>query len=92
MIEAVIKHPAGRFTRCRTCGTEPRHIRAAGRTSAEPVQFIASGHRHSLHCTCGARTTRHASLAAAEAQWGTDYAQLALPLPTRRVHRRKVAA
>lgn len=90
MIERVVSHPAGRFTRCRQCGAEPRHIRASGRSSKEPVQFIATGARHSLDCACGARTTRHTTLPAAEAEWGTDYAQLALPLRAQR--RRKVAA
>lgn len=89
MIESVITHPAARFTRCRACGSEPRHVRAKGRSSKEPVQFIAAGTRHRLECRCGARTALHASPAAAEAQWGTDYAQLALPL---RRARRKVAA
>lgn len=89
MIERVVTHPAGRFARCRQCGTEPRHVRAHGRTLSEPVQFIAAPVRHSLDCRCGARTTRHDSLAGAEREWGADYAQLTLPLrPTRR---RKVA-
>lgn len=89
MLQRVVSHPTGRFTRCRTCGGEPRHVRHDGRSSKEPVQFVATGHRHSLECRCGARTARHASVAAAEAEWGTDYAQLALPLRTRRS--RKVA-
>jgi hypothetical protein len=89
MLERVITHPAGRFTRCRACGAEPRHVRATGRTSREPVRFLAAGTRHSLSCRCGASTARHDTLAAAEAEWGTDYAQLALPL---RARKRRVAA
>lgn len=90
MIESICNHPAGRFTRCRDCGTEPRHVRAAGRSTNEPVTFAPVGIRHKLECRdCGARTGLHATLTAAEAQWGTDYAQLALPL---RVSRRRRAA
>lgn len=89
MIERIVTHPAGRFARCRQCGTEPRHVSTSGRSSREPCQFIAIGHRHSIECRCGARTTRHDTLAAAESEWGSDYAQLALPLRIRR--RRKVA-
>lgn len=89
MIERVVNHPAGRFARCRNCNSEPRHIRTSGRSSREPVQFIAAGQRHGLECKCGSRTARHESLAAAETEWGSDHAQLALPL---RVRRRKVAA
>lgn len=90
MIEHVIQHPAGRFARCRSCGQEPRHVRAAGRSSKEPVQFIGAGQRHSIECRCGARTARHTILADAETEWGSDYAQLALTLRMRR--RRTVAA
>jgi hypothetical protein len=87
MIERVVSHPVGRFTRCRGCGAEPKHIRTSGRSSREPVQFIAATQRHSLECRCGARTTRHDTLQAAEAEWGTDYAQLSLPLRPRRTRR-----
>jgi len=89
MIERVITHPTGRFARCRQCGTEPRHISSSGRSSKEPVQFIAAGQRHSLECRCGARTAKHHTITAAEAEWGSDFAQLALPL--RAPRRRKVA-
>lgn len=89
MLERVITHPSGRFTRCRACGGEPRHIHATGRTSREPVQFLAAAVRHSLACRCGAATARCATLAAAEAEWGTTYAQLTLPL---RARRRRAAA
>lgn len=89
MIERETPHPAGRFSRCRQCGTEPRHIRTHGRSSKEPVQFIAAAVRHSLECRCGARTIKHNTVTAAEAEWGADYAQLTLPL--RAVRRRKVA-
>lgn len=90
MIERVITHPSGRFARCRNCNSEPRHIRTSGRSSREAVQFIAAGQRHGLECRCGARTTRHDSLPAAETEWGSDHAQLTLPLRIQR--RRKVAA
>lgn len=80
MIERVIAHEPGRFTRCRLCSQEPRHVGAAGRSSKEAVQFIAAGQRHTLECRCGSRTARHETIAAAEREWGTDYAQLALPL------------
>lgn len=89
MIERVITHPAGRFARCRHCNSEPKHIRSSGRSSREPVQFIAAGQRHGLECKCGARTARHDTLTAAEAEWGSDFAQLALPL--RAPRRRRVA-
>jgi hypothetical protein len=88
MLERIVTHPAGRFTRCRACGAEPRHVRIAGRSTREAVQFIAVGHRHALECRCGARTTRHDTLTGAEAEWGTDYAQLALPLRVARKARR----
>lgn len=89
MLESICKHPAGRFTRCRNCGTEPRHVSTAGRSTKEPVTFAPVGIRHKLECPCGARTGLHANLVAAEAEWGTDFAQLALPL---RVSRRRRAA
>jgi hypothetical protein len=89
MIERVITHLAGRFTRCRNCIREPRHIRTAGRSSSEPVLFFATAQRHSLECSCGSRTARHETLAAAECEWGSDYAQLALPLPMRTQRRRR---
>lgn len=89
MIQHTKTHPAGRFARCRQCGTEPSHIVSKGRSSKEPVQFIAAAHRHSLECRRGARTVKHATITRAEAEWGSDYAQLALPL--RVVRRRKVA-
>ncbi|WP_458068672.1 hypothetical protein [Rhodanobacter sp. BL-MT-08] len=90
MIERVIHHPAGRFTRCRNCGSEPRHIHVLGRSSREPVVFMATGPRHRIECRCGTRTTPHTTVTGAELEWGTDYAQLALPLRVPR--RRSVAA
>lgn len=89
MIESICQHPAGRFQRCRTCASEPRHVRVAGRSSKEPVSFQPVGIRHRIECSCGARTALHANLGAAESQWGTDYAQLALTL---RAPRRRRAA
>lgn len=90
MLESIHKHPAGRFQRCRSCNTEPRHVRVAGRSSKEPVAFAPVGIRHRLESSCGARTAMHSTLADAEAEWGTDYAQLALPL--RATRRRRAAA
>lgn len=91
MLEQVIKHTTGRFTRCRNCGAEPRHVRIAGRTSGEPMRGTSSI-RHYIECRCGARTARHDDLAGAEAEWGSDYAQLSLPLIQKRRRRRKAAA
>ena len=89
MIESICQHPAGRFQRCRNCNTEPRHVRTSGRLSKEPVTFQPVGIRHRIECNCGACTALHANLGGAEAEWGTDYAQLALTL---RAPRRKRAA
>lgn len=92
MIERVVAHPTGRFARCRTCGSEPRHIRASGTSSREPAAFGMIASRHSLECRCGARTARHDTITAAETEWGMDYAQLSLPLCTARRRRRRAAA
>lgn len=89
MLERTIKHPPESFARCRTCGSEPAHIESRGRSSREPVQFIASAVRHSLECRCGARAARAATLEAAEREWGIHHAQLALPLELARVRRSK---
>jgi len=89
VIEQVVKHPPGRFSPHRACGQEPRHVRTSGSAISEPASFGAIGSRHFLECKCGARTARHATLAEAEAAWGTDYAQL--PLPLRRPRRRAAA-
>jgi len=92
MLEREITHFAGRFRRCR-CGKEPRHVRSSGRSTREPVISLAEARtqrdstRHRLECPCGAITARHASLELAEAQWGSDYAQLALPSPPARRRR-----
>lgn len=87
MIERIVSHPAGRFQRCRHCAAEPRHVSHHGRSSTEPVTFTATAPRHSVQCRCGARTPIHTTLAAAEKHWGTDYAQLALPIRARRTRR-----
>ena len=92
MIQRAVTHPAGRFNRCRTCNQEPRHITVHGRTSREPVQFGAVVVRHALECRCGARTSLQPALGDAEAEWGTDYAQLPLPLGAPRRNRKRVAA
>lgn len=91
MIQRHISHAKGRFSKCRECGQEPRHIRSVGRKADEPGILSGRTLRHSLECRCGARTQLHESIAEAEAEWGTDYAQLGLPLIQRR-RRRKVAA
>lgn len=89
MIQRIVKHPAGRFARCRKCGSEPHHVSASGSTSATPVAFAVIGGQHHIECRCGARTSRHATLCAAELEWGSDFAQFELPL---RVRRRRQAA
>lgn len=95
MLEREIKHMAGCFRRCR-CGKEPRHVQSTGRSSREPVITIAQARtqrdstRHRLECPCGAVTARHATLDAAETQWGSDYAQLALP-STRPARKRRAS-
>lgn len=91
MLERTVKHPIDRFARCRTCGAEPKHIESQGRSSREPVQFAVAGARHSLECRCGARTSRAASLEAAEREWGRNFAQLALPLHIRARRNRRAA-
>jgi hypothetical protein len=105
MIERVIQHHAGRFARCRSCNTEPRHVRTAGRSSVEPLGLVPTAltplsrvvtmkHigsiRHYLECRCGSRTCKHITITDAEIEWGSDFAQLTLPLRVSR--RRKVAA
>lgn len=79
MLQQVVQHEPGRFPRC-GCGAEPRHVVGRGRSSREPVQFIAAGERHAVQCTrrdCG--TGFHPTLAEAEAEWRA-FPQLALPL------------
>lgn len=90
MIERSVQHEVGRFSRCRTCHAEPKHYRVCGRRSNEPVLFAICPDRHRLACRCGARTAAHDTLERAERSWGTDYAQLALPLHSRR--RKRAAA
>ena len=90
MIQRLISHPAGRFARCRACSAEPRHICTSGTSSREPVAFAIVGSRHRIECRCGACTAYHASLDAAELEWGADYAQLTLPL--RAARRQRAAA
>lgn len=88
MLERIVKHEPDRFSRCRTCGAEPHHVTAAGRSSREPMTLTVCALRHSIECRCGARTARHESLEAAEREWGTHYAQLVLPLDVARTRRR----
>lgn len=98
MLEREMKHMPGRFRRCR-CSKEPRHVQSTGRSSREPVITLAEARtqrdskRHRLECVCGAVTARHATLDLAEAQWGSDYAQLALParVTTRRARKRRAS-
>lgn len=87
MLQRVIFHQPERFTRC-SCGRRPRHIESRGRASNQRGLVFAPTVQHHLECRCGVRTDKAITLQAAEAQWGSDYAQL--PLPLRR--RRKVVA
>lgn len=92
MLERIQHHPAGRFARCRACGAEPRHVRAHGRASNEPIDVLhPAGVRHRLECRCQARTALYADLAEAEAEWGADYAQFSLPLRPRRARAQAAA-
>ena len=89
MLEHLVQHPAGRFARCRKCGAEPRHVRSRGYSTRDPIVILhhaTSSVRHALQCRCGAQTGRYPELVSAEAEWGADYAQLALVLraPKRR--------
>lgn len=77
MLQRVVSHLKGRFTRCRRCGSEPHHVRHHGRPSSEPVQFGPVAPRHSLECRFGACTGQHTLLAAAEAEWNDKHAQAA---------------
>lgn len=91
MLQRVVQHESGRFPRC-GCGAEPHHVVGRGRSSKEPVQFIAAGERHAVQCTrrdCGISTGFHPSLAEAEAEW-RSFPQLTLPLAG--VRREQVAA
>lgn len=81
MLERILRHPAGRFARCRKCGAEPRHVHSLGYSSLDPIELSRrpqSSSRHALECRCGVRTARYPSLTRAEAQWRTDFGQLAL--------------
>lgn len=90
MIQRTHSHMDGRFTRCQ-CGREPRHVVSIGRKLGEPGLVFQRVERHHLECPCGARTEMRDTLEEAEADWGTTYAQLRLPL-RRKPRRRQVAA
>lgn len=79
MLERHIPTPPGRFSQC-TCGHEPRHILVLGRTQAE-TGTAAPATRHMLECRCGRATAKHATLQAAEAEWGPLLSQRPLSLP-----------
>ena len=86
--------PAGRFAKCPKCGSEPRHIEHRGRTLAESMDFTIPARRQVLECACGRTTTRCATLAEAEAEWGVVDDQIPLTLPvnvTRIAHGRRKA-
>jgi len=83
MIQRHVSHPPGRFARCAGCNHEPRHIAHLGRTANEPY---AGGHvpaRHALECRCGRATGKHATVEAAERDWGVRFSQMDLTLDSR---------
>lgn len=89
MIERHIPTPPGRFSRCR-CGAEPRQIEVRGRTLLETGTDVPAT-RYMLECKCGRSTAKHATLLAAETEWGPLLSQrpLGLPAPIARLPRRR---
>ncbi|MGE7139635.1 hypothetical protein ACQKIE_18570 [Luteibacter sp. NPDC031894] len=81
MLQIHIATPAGKFARCTTCRTEPRHVAHHGRTLRETMERDIPALRHSLECRCGRSTGLHASLQGAEADWGVLHAQIPMHLP-----------
>ncbi|MGO4703274.1 hypothetical protein [Dyella sp. 2RAB6] len=80
MFQQHIREDAGRFWPCAECHHEPRHIECRGRSRRETMQFKVHAVRHSLECACGRSTGMHATLEAAEAEWGKRYSQFELAL------------
>lgn len=78
MLERHVTTPPGRFSLC-ACGHEPRHILILGRSLRETATSTPTT-RHALECRCGRTTARHASLQAAEAEWGPLLSQIPLNL------------
>ena len=72
-----VTHPANTFPCCSGCGREPMHIACTGRTSREDVTPLSAPLvRHQLECNrCGRRTSLHASLGSARAEWAVSFAQ-----------------
>jgi len=94
MTQHHVREAAGRFAKCPKCDGQPRHIEHFGRTLAETMDFTIPARRHALECTCGRTTTRCATLAEAEAEWGVVDDQIPLALPvnvTRIAHGRRKA-
>lgn len=82
MIHIERKHTPGRFLCCSGCGREPRHVVGRGSLRGEPMRPGQRTERHQLEChPCGRSTGWMETLQHAEVEWGTRYAQLALPLP-----------
>ena len=71
-----VTHPVGTFPCCGSCRREPMHIECVGRTSCEDATPLSAPLvRHQLECNrCGRRTSRHASLGAARAEWAVSFA------------------
>ena len=80
MFQQHIREPAGRFWPCAECRSEPRHIECRGRTRRETMQLKIPAVRHSLECACGRSTGMHATVEAAEMEWGKRYSQFELNL------------
>lgn len=88
MLERHVSTPPGRFSLC-TCGHEPRYILILGRSQLETGTSTPTT-RHMLECRCRRATAKHASLLAAEAEWGPLLSQrpLSLPAPVLPMRRR----
>lgn len=88
MIERHVKTEPGRFSACH-CGHEPRQILILGRTLRETGTATPTT-RYALECRCGRATAKHATLLAAETEWGPVYSQrpLGLPAPVAQLHGR----
>lgn len=82
MIERIVPRRPNRFLLCAGCGRQPHHVLSHGRSAAEPaIIWGEATTRHKLECTaCSRSTGRHATLDAAESEWGQKWAQLPLPL------------
>jgi hypothetical protein len=82
MIQKEIRHPAGTFPGCTSCGREPKHIEGRGSHSGEAFDVRhPTGTRHALECRCGARTQWCSSLALALNHWRQHFSQPEMPAP-----------